>query len=94
MPSIAMHTCPAGRYSYSTSLSKESQCSICDPGHYCMGGSAKQSCEQGKYSTKENVPHWEYCNSYTLCKPGRFVSEKGTNSKDQTCDDCKNGTLC
>jgi hypothetical protein len=63
---------------------------VCRPGTFVTEDSTVaevrcEGCPSGTYSTEEDA---DQCQQWTECQPGEFVKNKGSATKDQTCEAC------
>lgn len=82
--------CPVGTYNFETGLKAASECSVCEPGYYCLEGSynATTKCDRGFYCPAGSSGPQE-----RPCPAGRYADFYGAVAAD-TCEVCPSGRHC
>jgi hypothetical protein len=62
-------TCSPGKYSGASGLVSESQCTACEPGRLCPGGSNRTTCVPGTFSPETGLRQQEQC---VVCPAGYY----------------------
>ena len=87
------YPCPAGRFTYSTSLTHAAACFVCPEGYYCETGTGAddqppQNCTGGHYCPAGTGRPEQY-----PCPPGTYAPENNLYHVSQ-CTDCPAGSFC
>ncbi|XP_029362163.1 tumor necrosis factor receptor superfamily member 14-like isoform X2 [Echeneis naucrates] len=99
--STSCQPCSNGTYmNQPTGLKNCLSCTNCDPG---SGLRTKRSCTlksntvceplEGFYCIDSKENSCVAAEKHTACKPGQYISSKGTASTDTVCSDCSHGTF-
>uniref|UniRef100_A0A665WZ91 TNFR-Cys domain-containing protein n=1 Tax=Echeneis naucrates TaxID=173247 RepID=A0A665WZ91_ECHNA len=99
--STSCQPCSKGTYmNQNTRLKNCLSCTNCDPG---SGLRIKRSCTlksntvceplEGFYCIDSKEHSCVAAEKHTACKPGQYISSKGTTSTDTVCSDCSHGTF-
>ena len=82
--------CPPGTFTAATDLTQASECSPCDPGHFCSGGGSAVSgdCAAGHYCPTNTTFATQY-----PCPAGTFSAATDLTDGSE-CSACPEGSFC